>query len=75
MIDLRTTGEVERGRFPVEEVPVAFHNLPLLVEVPEASQFQIVPGFLATQYQEMAHAAAGRSAPCSPCWPTRPPTR
>jgi len=60
VIDLRTTGEVERGRFPVEEVPVAFHNLPLLVEVPEASKFEIVPGFLATQYQEMAAEAAAQ---------------
>jgi protein tyrosine/serine phosphatase len=60
VVDLRTTFEVERGRFPVEEIPVGFHHVPLLEAVPEAEAFERAPGFLATQYREIAAQAAPR---------------
>ena len=62
VVDLRTTLEVERGRFPVEDIPVDFHNLPLLVQIPDPASFEIVPGLLASQYQEMAREASGQIA-------------
>jgi len=60
VVDLRTSLEVERGRFPVEEIPVGFHHVPLLDAVPDAEAFERAPGFLATQYREIAERAAGR---------------
>ena len=58
VIDLRTTFEVEGGRFPVDEIPVGFHHLPLLDEVPDPEAFKMAPGMLSTQYREMASDAA-----------------
>lgn len=60
VVDLRTTLEMERGRFPVEEIPVGFHHVPLLDAVPDAEAFERAPGFLATQYREIAAQAAPR---------------
>lgn len=62
VVDLRTTSEVERGRFPVEEIPVGFHHLPLLDEVPDPQNFEIAPGMLGTQYLEIARNAAAQIA-------------
>lgn len=62
VVDLRTTSEVERGRFPVEEIPVGFHHLPLLDEVPDPQHFEIAPGMLGTQYLEIARDAAAQIA-------------
>lgn len=60
VVDLRTSPEVAGGRFPVEEIPVGFHHVPLLEAVPEPEAFRRTPGFLATQYQEIANQAAPR---------------
>ncbi len=57
VIDLRTTGELDRGRFPVEEIPVAFHHLPLLDEVPHPDAFELTPGLLGAQYTQMVDDA------------------
>jgi len=62
VIDLRTSVEVEGGRFPVEEIPVGFHHLPFLDAVPDPEHFEMAPGMLATHYQEMARSAAGEIA-------------
>jgi protein tyrosine/serine phosphatase len=62
VIDLRTSAELERGRFPVEEIPVGFHHLPLLDAVPEPEAFELTPGMLATQYQQIARDAAPQIA-------------
>lgn len=62
VVDLRTTSEVERGRFPVEEIPVGFHHLPLLDEVPDPQDFEIAPGMLGAQYLEIARDAATQIA-------------
>jgi protein-tyrosine phosphatase len=62
VIDLRTTYELERGRFPVEEIPVGFHHVPLLDTVPSPEKFDMTPGMLATQYAEIARDAAPQIA-------------
>ncbi len=62
VIDLRTTFELEGGRFPVDEIPVGFHHLPLLDEMPDPQRFEMAPGMLAAQYQEIATDAASQIA-------------
>jgi len=62
VIDLRTTTEVAQGRFPVDDIPVGFHHLPLLDEMPDPDRFKMAPGVLGTQYGEMARAAAPQIA-------------
>jgi protein-tyrosine phosphatase len=62
VIDLRTSYELELGKFPVERIPVGFHHFPLLDEMPDPDRFKIVPGMLAKQYKEMARDAAGQIA-------------
>ena len=44
VIDLRTSVELEGGRFPVEEIPVGFHHFPLLDEMPDPERFKMAPG-------------------------------
>ena len=60
VIDLRTRSEVDAGRFPVEEIPVGYHHLPLVTELMAAEAFRRVPGFLATHYQDIARDAGPR---------------
>ena len=62
VIDLRTTAEVEEGRFPVEEVPVAFHHLPFMESVPDPEAFQAMPGLLASTYVDMLDEAGAMVA-------------
>jgi protein-tyrosine phosphatase len=62
VVDLRTSFELEGGRFPVDEIPVGFHHLPLLDEMPDPQRFEMAPGMLATQYQEIASDAAPQIA-------------
>lgn len=62
VIDLRTSTEVAQGRFPVDEIPVGFHHLPLLDEMPDPDRFKMTPGVLGTQYGEMARDAAPQIA-------------
>lgn len=62
VVDLRSGDEVERGRFPVERVPVDFHHLPLLRELPDPDRFAMTPGMLGVQYREMVRDAADQIA-------------
>jgi protein-tyrosine phosphatase len=62
VVDLRTTDEVARGRFPVDEIPVGFHHLPLLDEVPDPQRFEMTPGMLGAQYREIARDAGAQIA-------------
>lgn len=62
VIDLRSTYEVERGRFPVEDVPVTFHHLPLVDQLPDPERFQVTPGFMAAHYEEIARDGAAQIA-------------
>jgi len=57
VIDLRSRSEVDAGRFPVDEIPVGFHHLPLVTALPSAEEFRSAPGFLASHYQEIARDA------------------
>ncbi len=58
VIDLRTSAELDAGRFPVEEIPVGFHHVPLLDTVPDPDAFELTPGMLAAQYETIARDAA-----------------
>ena len=62
VIDLRTTAEVEEGRFPVDDVPVAFHHLPFMESVPDPEAFQAMPGLLASTYVDMLDEAGDKVA-------------
>ncbi|MHB8219187.1 MAG: tyrosine-protein phosphatase [Acidimicrobiales bacterium] len=62
VIDLRTSVELEGGTFPVDQIPVRFHHLPLLATVPDAERFEVTPGMLAAQYRDIARDAAPRIA-------------
>ena len=57
VIDLRSAAEVERDRFPVHDVPVAFHNLPLVATLPAFEEFRRGPGFFTAHYLEIAEQA------------------
>ena len=62
VVDLRTHGELEeRGRFPVDALPVAYHHLPVIRETWE--NWDLDPdlepvGFLVRRYQEMLDEGA-----------------
>jgi len=62
VVDLRTHGELEeRGRFPVDALPVAYHHLPVIRETWEhwALDPNLEPvGFLVRRYQEMLDEGA-----------------
>lgn len=58
VIDLRSSAEVESGRFPVDEIPVDFHHLPLVDEVADPESFSMTPGMLADMYVDMLDDAA-----------------
>jgi protein-tyrosine phosphatase len=62
VIDLRSRGEVDSGRFPVEEIPVDFRHLPLVTELPDPELFRRVPGFFASHYQEIARRSGDQIA-------------
>ena len=57
MIDLRTTGEIERGgRYPVEEYPVDWHHLPIIHRMWSDDALQARTGaadFLRDRYIDM----------------------
>ena len=57
VIDLRSRSEVEAGRFPLDEIPVGFHHLPLVARLPTADEYRSAPGFLARHYQDIARDA------------------
>ena len=62
VLDLRSTAEWESGRFPVHEIPVAFHHLPLVEEILDPTRYQIPKGMLAARYQEIAQTGASNIA-------------
>jgi protein-tyrosine phosphatase len=56
VLDLRTAEEVERGRFPVERIPVEWHHLPLLRRMWSEDDLKPTNGaaaFLAERYLAM----------------------
>lgn len=65
VIDLRTDGEVGRGRFPIEEHPVDWYHLPVIKRI--WSDGDLVPGgsatdFLRDRYLEMLVDGGGSLA-------------
>lgn len=62
VIDLRSRAEVDRERFPVEEIPVAFHHVPLVARLPAFGEFRQGPGFFAAHYLDIAHQAGDQIA-------------
>lgn len=62
VIDLRSHREVQTDRFPVEEIPVGFHHLPLVSTLPDLENFRAVPGFMASHYRDIAHEAGPQIA-------------
>ena len=61
VIDLRTVGEAEqRGRFPVEEVPVRYFDLPLTDVLPSPEELPAwsEPSYVAARYLEMVSEGA-----------------
>jgi len=58
VLDLRSTAEWESGRFPVDEIPVAFHHLPLVEEILDPTRYEVPEGMLAARYQEIAQIGA-----------------
>ena len=62
VLDLRTTGEVDEARFPVDAVPVVFHHLPFLDQLPDPDHFKMAPGMLGAQYHDMTRDAAPQIA-------------
>lgn len=62
VIDLRSRAEVERERFPVDEIPVAFHHVPLVAALPAFDEFRRGPDFFAAHYLDIAHLAGDQIA-------------
>jgi len=57
VIDLRSRNEVESERFPVDEIPVGFHHLPLTAELPPFDEFRAGPRVFARHYRDIAREA------------------
>ncbi|HUC05126.1 MAG TPA: tyrosine-protein phosphatase [Acidimicrobiales bacterium] len=53
VVDLRSAGELENGRFDVDSHPVAFHHFPFMETLPHPEVFERAPGLLAERYKEM----------------------
>jgi protein-tyrosine phosphatase len=54
VIDLRSRAEVDSQRFPVDEIPVGFHHLPLVATLPSFEDFRRGPEFFTAHYQDIA---------------------
>ena len=54
VIDLRSRAEVEAERFPVDEIPVGFHHLPLIGNLPGFAEYLNGPGWFAGHYLDIA---------------------
>jgi protein-tyrosine phosphatase len=58
VLDLRSTKELDVGRFPVDDHPVAFFHLPIVEETMDPRQYQLRPGKLGERYEELARFGA-----------------
>lgn len=54
VFDLRSGKEMAHNRFPVDELAVTYHHLPLVSELPDPEHFDVVPGFMASHYLDFA---------------------
>ncbi len=62
VIDLRTRAEVEMERFPVDEIPVGFHHLPLTADLPPFADFLGGPEVFAEHYLDIARKSGDQMA-------------
>jgi protein tyrosine/serine phosphatase len=62
VIDLRSRAEVDLERFPVDEIPVCFHHLPLTADLPPFDEFRSGPQWFAGHYLDIARQAGDRIA-------------
>ena len=62
VIDLRSPPEVEAQRFPVEDIPVGFHHLPLNARLPDFEEFAEGPAFYARHYLDLARRSGAQIA-------------
>jgi len=65
VVDLRTAGEIERGRFPVDLHPVDWYHLPIIERMWSEEDLVATTGavdFLRTRYLDMLDSGAGSIA-------------
>jgi len=58
VLDLRSTAELESGKFPVDDMPVTHHHLPLVEQVLDPTKYSVPEGMLAARYQEISQIGA-----------------
>ncbi len=52
VLDLRSTAEWESGTFPVQEIPVELHHLPIVEEILDPTRYSLPEGMMAARYQD-----------------------
>jgi protein-tyrosine phosphatase len=62
VIDLRSRAEVDVERFPVDEIPVGFHHLPLIGNLPGFDEYRNGPGWFAGHYLDIARQSGSQIA-------------
>ena len=65
VVDLRTSGEIERGRFPVDDHPVDWYHLPIMQRMWSEEELVATTGavdFLRTRYLAMLDSGAASIA-------------
>jgi protein-tyrosine phosphatase len=62
VLDLRSTAEWQEGRFPVHEIPVTFHHLPIVEEILDPARYSVPAGMMAARYQDYAKIGASNIA-------------
>ncbi|MGH9045953.1 MAG: tyrosine-protein phosphatase [Acidimicrobiales bacterium] len=58
VLDLRSTAEWESGTFPVKEISVALHHLPIVEEILDPTRYELPEGMLAARYQDYTRIGA-----------------
>jgi protein-tyrosine phosphatase len=54
VVDLRSTAEWESGRFPVDQIPVTFHHVPIVEEILDPTRYEMPKGMMAARYLDYA---------------------
>lgn len=62
VIDLRSRAEVELDRFPIDEIPVGFHHVPLVADLPPFAAYREGPGVFAAHYLDIARQSGDQVA-------------
>jgi len=58
VLDLRSTAELASGRFPVDDMAVTHHHLPLVEQILDPTKYSVPEGMLAARYQEISEIGA-----------------